>query len=111
MILRIYYLAQTASAKSSQVWGKVLGAPTKASWPGIFDLAYLFVESMTPTISYQSDEFPKAAWYESQRAKPIHSVGVIAQCKFTWNQEVIKSLGTFHCIYIYIYMHVTFFKC
>lgn len=54
---------------------------------GVTDLAYMLIQSMKPSIMYASDVMPAG------RNKPIRSQGVVAKLKFTWNKDVIASLG------------------
>jgi hypothetical protein len=79
--------AKTAAEKLSLCWSSIIANPTSGKAAGITDLAYMFIQSMRPTINYASDVMP------SGRSKPIRSQGVVAKLKFTWNKDVITSLG------------------
>ncbi len=76
LLIYFFHTAQTAQQKSDQIWSKVVASGGKsAPYPGAFDLAYLFIQSMKYTVNTASDEFPP----DGSRNKPIHSVGVIAK--------------------------------
>jgi hypothetical protein len=81
------YESQKASEKNDFIWSKVIADESKGTWPSTLSLAKLFLESMSPSVDYVSDEFPAG------RQKLIHSVGVAAQCSFEWDEAAVSKLG------------------
>lgn len=75
----VAYDSQSATAKLQYLWSNVVADRTSHPWPSLLELAKVYVESMSPTVTYVSDEFPEG------RSKLIHSVAAIAQCQFAWN--------------------------
>lgn len=81
------YEGQTASKKLEDIWAKITANPLSGPWPALLDKAKLFIQSMSPSVEYISDELP------SGRNKLIRSVGVTAKVKFAWNADAITKLG------------------
>jgi len=76
----IEYEGQSATAKLAYIWSRVTADTTSHPWPSLLQLSHIYIESMSPTVDYVSDEFPDG------RSKLIHSVGAVAQCAFKYNR-------------------------
>ena len=75
------YELQTAAAKENQLWGEVTDNQTPYGWYSSIRLGELFAESMSPTLHYTGDTFENG-WL-GVRNKYIHSVGNVAQVRYT----------------------------
>ena len=74
------YDAQSASAKSDQIWDSVMADTKSFGWYSKVRMGAILTEDMSATMLTHSDAMPSP--WTGERNKYIHSVGVVAKCKF-----------------------------
>ena len=75
------YETLSAHAKSDELWSQITANPVSNTWFNALELGGLFVESMSPSISWVGDTFENG-WF-GVRNKYIHTVGNTGMVKYT----------------------------
>jgi len=88
----------SAKSKAEKIWSVLSENENSQSWPSVWELANLFIESMLTSFDTIADDMPYQYAGLSRRQKLIHSVGAIAPCQFVVNSNsttVLNYTGIF----------------